>query len=626
MKLRGFAYLVTILFASALLTEYSFGQSLSKGEERMLEEEFVRSKVEQGLSHASGDRGDLGPVVLGNPTETIFTLRVGLHYSYTTGGAYSEFASLNHPSVQVANTEGTVHVINLANGVTIASITPGQIVEISYTTAGGYSVTSPSGTTNVAGPIRFNAEVATNQFRIESIRRSNPLVGGSPQTVPIYRGSIEVSRSTATAADRVNLVNIIEVESYVRGVVANESIASFHIEALKTQATAARGYAVANIGNYVARGYPFDIVDSSASQVYRGVISEHVRAVQATDETQGLVTSYQGKIISALYSSSFGGYSDSNHWIFNSPSSELPGTNVTSYLTGIYDGEGAAPDLTTDPGRQAFWTSANQAFSYDMCGRVGNRFARWRITIPAADIKARLTPARIVVISGDTSGSITGIEVLQRMTGSNRIARIRVTLTSGVIEVRGWDNIRNVIGRTRSDTTTPVDPCTGTAIAANFTLTNPAMIETTSNGDGTLATVISTGGGWGHNVGMSQYGAHGRGLAGQTFLQILKTYYQGADVGSYPISLRRQPQTGLRTPTQTFYAPNAQGTLVVRIRAELKKLTLRINGHPIRITSWQAQNGVVTLDVSKYLVPGLNTIEHDSWNRHGGITYNVNVN
>lgn len=625
MKLRTLAYLAGILLVSILLTESLPGQKMSKKEERMLEEEFVRSKAEVGLSHASGNRSELGPVVLGNPTQSIFTLRVGIHYSYTTSGSYSEFASLNHPAVQVANTEGTVHAIDLSTGQTIASITPGQIVEVSFTNTNGYAVTSSAGTANVTGPIRFTAEVATNQFRIESIRRSNPLVGGSPQTVPLYRGSIEINRSTATAADRVNLVNIVEVESYVRGVVANESIASFHIEALKAQATAARGYAIANVGNYVARGYPFDIVDSSSSQVYRGVISEHVRAVQATDETHGIVASYQGRIISALYSSSFGGYSDSTHWIFNSPSSQLPGTNVTPYLTGIYDGEGTPPDLTTDVGRQAFWTSADQALSYDMCGRVSNRFARWRITIPAADVKARLTPSRIVVISGDTTGSITGIEVLQRMTGSNRIARIRVTLTSGVVEVRGWDNLRNVIGRTRSDATSPVDPCTGTAIAANFTLTNPAMVETTLNPDTTVANVISTGGGWGHNVGMSQYGAHGRGLAGQTFLQILKTYYQGVDVGSYPVTLRRQPQTDRRSLSQTFYTATAQGTLVVRVPAEIKKLVVRVNGNPISITPWQLQNDVFTADVSQFLVPGLNTVEHDGMNRHGGITYNVNI-
>lgn len=626
MKLHSLICLAVMAYSATSLATNSFGQTLSKEEALTLEQEFVRSKEDHGLSHASGHRKELGPVVLGNPSQSVFTLRVGVHYSYTAGGAYSEFASLNHPSVRITHTEGSAYVTNVATGQQIAAITPGQSVEVSYTAADGYSVILPSGTVSVAGPIRITPELPTNQFRVESIRRSNPLVGGSPQTVPLYRGSIEISRGSATAADRVNVVNVVEVESYVRGVVANESIASFHIEALKSQATAARGYAIANIGNYVARGYPFDIVDSSASQVYRGVISEHVRAVQATDETRGLVVSYQSRIISALYSSSFGGYSDSVHWIFNAPSTELPGTNVTPYLTGIYDGEGQPPDLTSDAGRQAFWTSANQAFSYDMCGRVGNRFARWRITIPASDIKARLTPARIVVVSGDTSGSITGIEVLQRMTGSNRIARIRVTLTSGVVDVRGWDNIRNVIGRTRSDATTPVDPCTGTAIAANFTLTNPAMIETASNPDGTLANVISTGGGWGHNVGMSQYGSHGRGLAGQTFLQILKTYYQGADVGSYPISMRRHPRLERLTFSQTFYATNPQGTLVVRAPADVKKLMLRVNGNDVVIYGSDLHNGLYSTNVSQFLVSGLNTVEHDGSSRYGGVTFNVNLN
>ena len=624
MKLRTLACLLTMTFVSAFYGAIALGQ-VSPDEEQMLEEEFFRSKLEHGQSHASGNRDDLGPVILGNPTQAVIAIRVGIHYSYTATGAFSEFSSLHHPFVRLSNTEGDVKVIDRSTGQEIAVIQPGQIVEVSYTNASGYMVTGPAGTVTVAGPVRFMPELPTNYFRIESIRRLNPLVSGSPQTVPLYRGAIEVSRGTATLADRVNLMNIIEVERYVRGVVANESIASFHMEALKAQATAARGYATANIGNYIARGYPFDIVDSSASQVYRGVISEHARAVQATEETRGLVASYNGNIISALYSSSFGGYSDSNHWIFNLPSSQLPGSNVTPYLTGIYDGEGPAPDLTTDAGRQAFWGFANTLFAYDMCGRVNNRFARWRITIPASDIKSRLTPARIVVISGNTTGSITNIEVLQRMTGSNRIARVRITLTTGVVEVRGWDNLRNVIGRTRSGGTSSVAPCTGTAIAANFTLTNPAMIETSMNADGTLNSVISTGGGWGHNVGMSQYGGHGRGLAGQTFLQILKAYYQGVDVGSYPITIGRDPGTGPPTLFQTFYAPNAQGTLVVRATSELEKLVVHVNDYDFLITGDQLESGLFTMDISPYLIQGVNTIKYNPIGRHGEATVNVNI-
>jgi stage II sporulation protein D len=619
MKLRTFVLILGVAVASTIFNVEGLSQK-SQSEALVLEEEFIRSKVVHGESHASGSREDLGPVNFGTSSQVITAIRVGIHYSYTTTGTYSEFASLNHPTVRIANTEGSVFVIDQATGAQIGAIEPGQFADVTFANATGYTVVTPTGTVTVVGPIRFAPQVATNQFRIESIRRSNPLVTGSPQTVPLYRGTIEVSRGSATAADRLNVMNILDVEEYVRGVVANESIASFHMEALKAQATAARGYSIANIGNYIARGYPFDIVDSSASQVYRGVISEHARAVQSTEETRGLVTTHNGRIISALYSSSFGGYSDSNHWIFNSPSTQLPGTNVTPYLTGIYDGEGTPPDLTTDPGRQAFWM-----FAYDMCGRVANRFARWRITIPASDIKARLVPTRIVVISGDVTGDITGIEVLQRMTGSNRIAAIRITLTTGVVEVRGWDNLRNVIGRTRSAGTSPVDPCTGTAIAANFTLTNPAMVETVING-GIVESVISTGGGWGHNVGMSQYGSHGRGLAGQTFLQILRTYYQGADVSTYPVTLGNSAKYNQPTPPQTFYAPNAMGTLVVRSTPQLRGLLVQINQQQLTLTQTQLAGGFFSIDISPYLTTGLNTVVYTPLGRSGTSTANIIVN
>lgn len=591
-------------------------------EEMAIEEEWIRLKAEQGDSHASGNRDDLGPVILGNPTQAAVAVRVGIYYSFTTTGAYSEFASLHHPFVQVSNTEGTVSVINRATGQEIAIMEPGQIFDVRFDGT-NYIVTGPDGVLlTAAGPIRFSPASPDNLFRIESILRANIL--GGPALKPTYRGAIEVARGTATTAGRVNLVNILEVENYVKGVVANESIASFHPEALKSQATAARGYAIANIGNWIRRGYTFDVVDSSSSQVYRGVLSEHPNAVAATENTRGLVASYNGLIISALYSSSFGGYSDNTEWIFNVPNTQLPGTNVTPYLTGIFDGEGPAPDLTNPAVHQTFWSTVRPE-GYDMCGRVNNRFARWRITIPASDIKARMVN-RFVTISGNATGSITGIQVLERMPGSNRIARVRITLTTGVVEVRGWDNLRNVIGRSRSGGTSPGVPCSTTStIAAGFTLTNPSLIETITNADGTLASITSTGGGWGHNVGMSQYGAHGRGRAGQTFIQILKAYYTGVDIGSYPIRIGRQPGSGPPTLRQEFAAPNALGTLEIR-NATFKGLAIHINGtYDIILRQAELADGAESVDLSPYLVPGVNTIQYNPVGRTGSATVNVNV-
>jgi hypothetical protein len=399
--------------------------------EKEAEEAWLRLLEEQGPSHASGQRPELGPVVLGNPTDAVIAVRVGLYYSYSATGAFSEFASLHHPFVQVSNTVGAAAVTDRATGRNIAIMQPGEVYDVRFD-GSAYVVTGPDGApAMVAGPVRFSPASPDNLFRVESIERTNILAGGRVR--PLYRGVLELARGASTQASRVNLVNILELEDYVRGVVVNESPAFFHVEALKAQATAARGYAVANIGRWVALGYPFDLVDSASSQVYRGVSAEHANAVLAAEGTRGLVASYEGRIITAFYSSSFGGHSDSVEWIFNSPSSQLPGTNASPYLTGVYDGEPPDPDLGDPAAHEAFWSSI-QLQTYDSCGRVNNRFARWRIAVTAASIKARL-PDRHVVISGDATGDVTGVEVQQRMAGSGRIAVASISLTSGIVEL-----------------------------------------------------------------------------------------------------------------------------------------------------------------------------------------------
>jgi peptidoglycan hydrolase-like amidase len=590
-------------------------------EDVQAEEAWLRTLEEQGPSHASGNRPELGPLILGNPTEALVAVRVGLYYSFTSSGAFSEFASLHHPFVQVSNTEGAVAVVDRATGRRVAIMQPGEVFDVRFDGT-RYVVSGPGlEPAAVAGPVLFSPASPENLFRVESILRTNIL--GGPAVRPQYRGALEVARGTSTQAGKVNLVNVLELEDYVRGVVVNESPASFHIEALKAQATAARGYAVANIGRWVKLGYPFDLVDSSSSQVYRGVLSEHPNAVLATEQTRGLVGSYEGKIITAYYSSSFGGHSDSVHWIFNSPSTALPGTNVTPYLTGIYDGEPPAPDLTDPSAHQAFWSSI-QPQTYDSCIRVNNRFARWRVTVPAATIKARLpgTPPRYVVVSGDISGTITGIAVQQRMTGSGRIAVARITLTSGVVDVKGWDNLRRVLGAAG---VLSAGVCPGTAPAKEFVLTNPSLLETYTNVDGSFAGVIASGGGWGHNVGMSQYGAHGRGRAGQSFLQILKAYYTGVDVGSYPIDIGRQPGTGSPTLRQRFVSPSGGGTLVVRPQG-LKGLRVHINDtDDLVLDEEDLAAEVVSIDVTPYLQPGENVVQYNPVGREGMATVLVVV-
>lgn len=604
----------------------------SAEEDRMLEENWLASLEANEQSHASGARPELGPVVRGNPTQAVVALRVGLYFTTTnpTTGARTEFGNLNHPAVSVSGTVDTIHVIDRSDGHQIVAVDPGIIVTVRHDGTGYVVAVDGQELGTFVGPVFFRPVSADEQMRVESIRRANILVSGSPLVVPRYRGALEVTRGGATAAARVNLVNIVEVESYVPGVVANESIASFHIEALKAQATAARGYAVANIGTFANSGWPFDIVDSSSSQVYRGVISEHSRAVQAAAETVGLVASYQGRIISALYSSSFGGHSENNEWIFPSPPSIFPGLNAQPYLRGLFDGTGAPPDLSADEGRAAFW-KVQQPATYDACSlpSVNNRFSRWTFTIPAATIKSRLPgpPVRYVVTSGMPStvlsGAITNVEVLSRM-ASSRVAVAEITLTTGTVEVRGWDNLRNVLGRTPPGTA--LRNCAGSLVTtANFTLNNPSIIEPAYNADGSLKEVTVWGGGWGHNVGMSQFGSQGRALAGQAFQEILHGYYTSVDVGSYPIDIGREPGSGPPTLRQSFQSPQNNGTLEVRPEG-LKGLVVHVNEvYDVVLREEDLAADVVRVDLSPYLSPGLNVVQYNPVGRDGSATVSVIV-
>jgi SpoIID/LytB domain protein len=606
----------------------------AQSEHEQLEEEFIRSRAENGESHASGARPELGPVVLGNPTTAVTALRVGLYATTftSTGAVATEFASLHHPLVQLTNTDGDVKVIDKSTGNQITIMTPGSLIEVQHDGTAFLVAQDGLHLGSFDGPVFFHPTSRDNLFRVEHIRR---IFSGTK--VPLYRGAMEVARSTATAAERVNLVNVIEIESYVPGVVANESIASFAIEALKAQAVAARGYAIANIGNYVARGFPFDIVDSSSSQVYRGVISEHVNAVRAAADTRGLVASANGRIISALYSSSFGGHSEHNEWISFSFRNAMGGSPL-SYLRGIYDGLEPAPDLTTLPGIDAFWrTQPPEPLIYDDCAWTGNTFARWRFTLTPTAIKNRLTisgtnPNTVMVSGTSVSGTITDVSISQRTGASQRAAIVQITFTNpaGIAEVRGWEGIRRVIGQTSSPSnglracnSNPALP--PTALPANFVLNNPSSLDQTKNPDGSVSLVTVHGGGWGHNLGMSQYGAHGRGKMGQGFIEVLKAYYTNADIGSYPIDIGREPGTGPPTLRQQFVAPTSSGVLQIRA-VDLAGLRVHVNGlYDLSFDEAQLASGLVSVDVSPYLVPGLNVIQYNPVGRFGSATVNVIV-
>ena len=131
-----------------------------------------------------------------------------------------------------------------------------------------------------------------------------------------YRGRIEVFANRRGA---LTVVNVLGLEDYVKGVVPNElSAGGFPlIEAHKAQAIAARTYALRNRGQFMSEGY--DLLPTTRSQVYRGLVSENTFSSRAVDETRGVVATYNGEAINAYYTSTCGGRTEDAENIFNGP-------------------------------------------------------------------------------------------------------------------------------------------------------------------------------------------------------------------------------------------------------------------------------------------------------------------
>ncbi len=104
----------------------------------------------------------------------------------------------------------------------------------------------------------------------------------------------------------LTIINDIDMENYIKGVVPAEMPSSWNIEAQKAQAIAARSYALANMGKRLEYGY--DLLDTPQDQNYMGVSGETLQTNRAVDITSGQVLVYNGKIISAYYHASSGGH------------------------------------------------------------------------------------------------------------------------------------------------------------------------------------------------------------------------------------------------------------------------------------------------------------------------------
>ncbi len=166
---------------------------------------------------------------------------------------------------------------------------------------------------STSGKVRVKGEggmiVSDGEILLEPAGEYPATVGHSR-----YRGRF---RARPSGADEVLLINELNLERYLQGVVPGEMGPSVfpEVEALKAQSVAARTYAIAHLGDHDDEGY--DICDTPACQVYHGVGVEHRLTNRAIEETSGLIAVFDGRPIDAMYTSTCGGHTETSSELFS---------------------------------------------------------------------------------------------------------------------------------------------------------------------------------------------------------------------------------------------------------------------------------------------------------------------
>ena len=199
----------------------------------------------------------------------------------------------------------------------VTSSKPGQRITVPAQSTDNRNVRS---TALIGAPSRELAVYGNGSSTLFSSRAPVLFASGDERIAPVrfneksYRGKLEIFPNVHGT---LTVVNVIGLEDYVRGVVPNELSPGGYpaIEALKAQAVAARTYALKNLHQFASEG--FDLLPTTRSQVYGGLSTEHPLSTRAVDETRGIVATYDGEAINALYTSTCGGRTEDVENIFN---------------------------------------------------------------------------------------------------------------------------------------------------------------------------------------------------------------------------------------------------------------------------------------------------------------------
>ena len=348
----------------------------------------------------------------------------------------------------------------------------------------------------------------------------------------------------------LTVVNIVDLETYIKGVVPYEMSNSWPLEALKVQAVCARSYAYINIHSGKHTSYHFDVCNTTDCQAYYGAgtnsssYQANKRTDQAVDETAGEYAWYDGQVIEAFYSSSHGGASESVYNVWGSSLEQYP------YLCGVED-----------------------PYEADMASQ--NSYSSWTVSYTSSELAQRLQARGYNASSGIASltltysdlGNVIQVRVTYGNGESNDLKPTSIRSVFGVSSIRFTVNGQSVSsgagtsssggGLTANGSASLDSQGTYTVISGSGSLSqagldglyaisgsgsiNPAEDTVSSGGSGTDtptgtqvmvsgSSYIFQGSGNGHQLGLSQYGARAMAERGFTYDEIIEFYYPGTYV------------------------------------------------------------------------------------------------
>jgi stage II sporulation protein D len=348
-----------------------------------------------------------------------------------------------------------------------------------------------------------------------------------------YRGTIEIRKKTPA---NFFIINHVDIEDYLAGVLGGEVSASWPSDSLKAQAVAARTYIL--FKKKEPRDKNFDVYSTVMDQMYVGQGAETPRLLQMVRETRGQVITYHGDVIKAYYYSSCGGHTEDGAEVFPQDASFLKGV-VCPYCKDS-PGYNWSQDFTTDEVVKAVEKGGTppgpltdlRIARVDNSGRAAEIVLAYDgidKTIRGSDLRMALGPGRLKSTKFTMTMDVKKREPIPAeiiTAWSSRLSCLQFLDETLCREAIPFAQASPYTASFKSD----MEPLNLEIRESIIPIkTEVAVLTGRLQGaqESISATLHFSGQGWGHGVGMCQWGAYTMATRGSSYDKILQFYYPG---------------------------------------------------------------------------------------------------